>query len=197
MAATGICSIDGCNKPNKARGWCAAHWWRWKNHGSPLGGRAHARGDVQRYFDETVMHYDGDDCLVWPFCRTPLGYGQIRVQGRPRIVSRLVCERVNGPALLDKNEAAHLCGNGRNGCVSPRHLVWKTHAANMADMKEHGTSQRGERSVNAKLREQDVADIRRMASSMTQKQIASHYPVSNSVISRILAGKAWAHVPEM
>jgi len=31
-----ICSIDGCGKRAKGRGWCAAHWWRWKNHGDPL-----------------------------------------------------------------------------------------------------------------------------------------------------------------
>ncbi len=31
------CSIDGCEKPSKARGWCGAHWWRWRNHGDPLG----------------------------------------------------------------------------------------------------------------------------------------------------------------
>lgn len=28
------CSIDGCAKPVKARGWCAMHYWRWKKHGS-------------------------------------------------------------------------------------------------------------------------------------------------------------------
>lgn len=31
-----LCSIDGCGKPAKGRGWCAAHWWRWRNHGDPL-----------------------------------------------------------------------------------------------------------------------------------------------------------------
>lgn len=32
----GVCSIEGCDKPAKGRGWCAAHWWRWKNYGDPL-----------------------------------------------------------------------------------------------------------------------------------------------------------------
>lgn len=31
-----LCSIDGCGKPAKGRGWCASHWWRWRNHGDPL-----------------------------------------------------------------------------------------------------------------------------------------------------------------
>ena len=32
------CSIDGCEKPRKARGWCDAHWCRWRRHGDQLAG---------------------------------------------------------------------------------------------------------------------------------------------------------------
>lgn len=30
------CSIEGCEKPSRARGWCPTHWKRWKKHGDPL-----------------------------------------------------------------------------------------------------------------------------------------------------------------
>ena len=30
------CSIEGCERPFVARGWCAAHHRRWMRHGSPL-----------------------------------------------------------------------------------------------------------------------------------------------------------------
>lgn len=33
------CSIEGCEKPVDAKGWCSAHWARWKRHGDPLGGQ--------------------------------------------------------------------------------------------------------------------------------------------------------------
>lgn len=31
-----ICVIDACDKSAKGRGWCGAHWWRWRNNGDPL-----------------------------------------------------------------------------------------------------------------------------------------------------------------
>lgn len=31
------CNIEDCEKPRKARGWCGAHWQRWRKHGDPLG----------------------------------------------------------------------------------------------------------------------------------------------------------------
>lgn len=30
-----ICSMDGCEKPVKGRGWCSMHYGRWDRHGSP------------------------------------------------------------------------------------------------------------------------------------------------------------------
>lgn len=30
------CSIDDCEDPVKARGWCDKHWKRWRKHGDPL-----------------------------------------------------------------------------------------------------------------------------------------------------------------
>jgi hypothetical protein len=36
VKATRTCSIDGCNRTHKARGWCGTHYLRWRNHGDPL-----------------------------------------------------------------------------------------------------------------------------------------------------------------
>lgn len=37
MATERLCSIPDCGKPYHSRGWCKAHYARWRNHGSPTG----------------------------------------------------------------------------------------------------------------------------------------------------------------
>lgn len=36
MQATRTCSIEGCERPAKARTWCNTHYERWRRHGDPL-----------------------------------------------------------------------------------------------------------------------------------------------------------------
>lgn len=31
-----LCSIEGCDRASKSRGWCATHYERWRQHGDPL-----------------------------------------------------------------------------------------------------------------------------------------------------------------
>lgn len=41
-----ICSVEGCEKTALARGWCGAHYRRWREHGGPLlGGPVHQYGE--------------------------------------------------------------------------------------------------------------------------------------------------------
>ncbi len=44
MANKRICSIDGCDKPVKSRGWCHMHYMRWHSHGDTSLGAFKARG---------------------------------------------------------------------------------------------------------------------------------------------------------
>lgn len=136
-----ICSIENCGNPHLARGWCCAHYNRWQKHGSPIRGRIN-NGEASRYFREVVLAYNGSDCLSWPYSCNDSGYGKMQFDGRVQIVSRLVCEHVNGPPPTPKHDAAHSCGKGHEACCTKHHLSWKTRAENMADKIVHGTSSR-------------------------------------------------------
>lgn len=193
MAESRICSIPDCGKRVLGRGWCAAHYRRWRIHGAPLGGgpTKTPNGEVYRYFRDVVLTYDGNECLLWPFARTKNGYGTIHVDGRRQIVSRVVCESVNGAPPTPKHEAAHSCGNGRNACVSKQHLDWKTRAGNAADMVEHGNSTRGHRHALVKLTQEQVLEIRALQGKDTQDNLAKRFGVSRQAISAIHSGRNW------
>lgn len=138
------CSIEGCESPHRARGWCNSHWLRWRRFGDPLGKAPERRpGKPVAYLHEIVFAYEGDECLIWPFSKDRKGYGQVRFAGKLHIVSRLACQEANGPPPTPKHEAAHSCGNGHLACATKRHLSWKTRTENMADKVMHGTSMRG------------------------------------------------------
>lgn len=135
-----MCLIDQCNSGPFMRGWCVAHYERWRRHGDPLGGgppRA-SSAEPARYFRDTVLAYEGDDCLAWPFCRDRNGYGKMG----GKIVSRLVCEKEHGPPPTPAHEAAHSCGKGHEACVAKRHLSWKTRAENASERVIHGKNRK-------------------------------------------------------
>lgn len=189
------CSVKSCDAPSRARGLCWAHYHRLNRYGDPLGTKAREPSKVQLYLKDVVLAHSNDECLLWPFTRNHQGYGQVRVQGRLHIVSRLVCETINGPPPSSlSSEAAHSCGNGHLGCVAANHLSWKTHAENMADMVAQGGAARGERHGLSKLSDHEVSRIRRLKGHISQRKIAADYGVSQSVVWKIHSGKIWRHL---
>lgn len=52
-----LCSVDACDNPHLARGWCTMHYARWKAHGDPL--VILIRPKVSRYGSCTVDDCDG------------------------------------------------------------------------------------------------------------------------------------------
>ena len=96
-------------------------------------------GEPYRYYSEEVLAYTGDECLLWPYGRVSKGYALMTAGGMDRYVHRFVCAAENGPAPTPQHQAAHSCGNGHLGCVSRKHLSWKTQAENEADKIAHGT----------------------------------------------------------
>lgn len=141
---------------------------------------------------EDHLSYAGDECIAWPFTKSKEGYGRIWAYGRMYPSYRLMCELAHGGPENPDLQAAHSCGNGRFGCMNPKHLRWATRAENEADKKKHGTVGRGAKNPAAKLSDFDVEAIREIAPYATQATLCRHYGISSTQISRIVNGKRWA-----
>jgi len=190
-----VCSVSDCGKQAVRRGWCYVHYERWKRHGDPQGGRA-LNGAPAAYLSNVVLAHTGDECLDWPFARMATGYGAIAQGGKRHLVSRLVCEKVNGPPASPSDQAAHSCGRGDEGCVAPSHLRWASPRENSADKIAHGTVLRGEMSPKHKLTESAIPVIRHSRGVVSQRTLAEIFGVSQPLISLVQNGAAWRHVEE-
>jgi hypothetical protein len=142
-------------------------------------------------FLEYAKHYDGDECLLWPFSTDRNGYGRVGVKCRNALAHRVVCEFWLGPPPFEKAEACHSCGV-RN-CVNGRHLRWDSHHENMLDSVFAGTNNIGERNGLNKLTRKQVREIRRLVQrGATYKGLARVYGVCNNTVKAIVQRKTWA-----
>ena len=108
------CTIPNCGRPHVARGYCGAHYRRWRE-GKPLGP---LRTDPPELRIEALMDRSGD-CWLWLGHITAQGYGRLTRNNKGLCAHRVVYEVYVGPipdgAVLD-----HLCRNP--ACVNPAHL---------------------------------------------------------------------------
>jgi hypothetical protein len=185
------CSIPGCERPPHARGWCSRHYDRWRHHGDPLKGGT-MDGEPLDYLTRVVLPYDGDECLIWSYGRNSAGYAFMRIDGRQQSLTRRVCASIHGPPPSLSHQAAHRCGRGHDGCVTPKHLRWASPAENVADTLVHGTRARGTRHGMAKLIPADVRQIMALKGQLSQQAIADQFGVTRCPIRRIHQGTAWA-----
>lgn len=170
------CKSLGCTMPAVARGFCHKHWQRWRKRGTDF---LPQEPGSQQAFLEAALQYEGNDCLIWPYSRVT-GYASLG----GKIVSRIVCERTHGPPPQGM-EAAHLCGNGRLGCISKRHLEWATSQDNNLMKRHHGT-------LAVKLQEADIEEIRALRGKMLQREVAAKFGISQTHVSKIQRRASWA-----
>jgi hypothetical protein len=124
-----ICSIDGCGRPHKARGWCYRHYLRWwkENRGTdavhPGGSNYHRRDPL------TLIDTEGPGgCWLWTGSIGSAGYGRIVIDTKRYQAHRLIYELLVEP-IPDGLEIDHLC-RVRN-CVNPDHLEPVTQIENL------------------------------------------------------------------
>lgn len=148
-----------------------------------------ARDEARRL----VEAYKGDDCILWTRRLDSAGYGRVYVDGRSMTASRYICELVHGPPDSPFKEAAHACRN--RSCINPRHLGWATPAENQMHRVRDGTSNRGEAHGNAKLTNEDVVRIRKLAAGgWTEAALAEKFDVNRVTIHYVVKRATWVHI---
>lgn len=199
------CSVPGCGRRIRARGWCATHWDRWNKHGDV---QAHipVRSLRPRGMDiaDIFTHFMPDQppkqgCWVWTGAINPAtGYGRMWHGDRSRSVHRFAYERFKGP-IPDGLFVCHRCDNPP--CCHPDHLFLGTPADNTRDMMSKDRHVRGivygESCGTHKLSERDVLDIRRRYAerSSTQVELSAEYGISKNHTCAIIKRHAWQHLP--
>lgn len=146
---------------------------------------------VEDAFIEFAIKSQTDECIIWPYGVSG-SYPCISRNDKQMKVTRLICEQINGPAPSDKHEAAHNCGKGKLRCINGKHLRWDTHKGNQLDRLLHGTDSRGEKYGAAKLKEFQILEIRNLAGTMFQREIAKIYGISQSHVKDIINRNKWS-----
>ena len=132
------CSIEGCERSVIARGWCSAHYQRWKAHGDPTGGRV----SPLKWPDNllTRMEHQPNGCIWFTGQISAAGYGRVWTGDTQSLAHRAAYEFFVG-AIPEGMTIDHECHN-RSGCaitdascphrrcVNPAHLAVKTIAEN-------------------------------------------------------------------
>lgn len=127
------------------------------------------------FFNEVVLKYNGNDCLLWPYrSRRGIARGDhpqpsIVIDGKTHTVARLVCKHFHGEPFKDAVVCHHPIDCNNPNCVSWKHLRWGTRSENERDKIKAGTWSRG----ITKLSKLDVWEIHRLADAgMKHSQIA-------------------------
>lgn len=96
------CTVDGCKKPHLARGWCSAHYSRWRKYGDV---HCVKRRGWYRKATDAVCSIDECDDPVLSRGWCSMHYGRWRVHGDadPR------CTRCGKPAFLGNRQCRDLC----------------------------------------------------------------------------------------
>jgi DNA-binding transcriptional regulator YiaG len=144
-------------------------------------------------FEAALMQTD--ECVLWPYSVSGVGYGQCHYRGKATTAHRVVCTLAHGePPTPQHTNVAHSCRNRH--CVNPRHLRHATPAENQADRVRDGTDCRGETHGVSKLLSEQVVEIRRLRveDKISIAELSQRYGIGESEISAIAHGRIWKHV---
>lgn len=185
------CKFAGCKNLSHRVGYCSAHE-RQLARGINLTPITEPKDVLGWLEDHSVS--DSDQCLIWPFARNKGGYGNLFFNGRYTNAHRMMCELSKGPPPFAKADAAHSCLNGRNGCVNPNHLSWKTRKDNEKDKIVHGTKLLGEALAWSRLTESQVVAIREFSHTCSRLTVSRLFDITPGHAKKIINREIWKHI---
>lgn len=124
MSTDRECGLPECPRPVSVRGYCHAHYQRWRLQGGPVAPHVPVRSRVSREgtVEERIfrqLEETAEGCWEWRGHQGPNGYGQLGGDGTTYRVHRLVYVMLVGP-VPDGLVLDHLCRNRL--CANPAHL---------------------------------------------------------------------------
>lgn len=140
-----------------------------------------------------------DECWDWMGSTNNTGYGTVGWHGINYTAHRVsawlsgLVESPSRPAhSMDKGHVLHKCDNRR--CCNPNHFFIGSYSDNQRDAykKKRRVQPKGEAHSNAKLTNEQAAEIRRRyAAGEYQIPLAQEYGVSQRAISLIVRGETY------
>lgn len=149
---------------------------------------------TNRFWSKVVVR-GPDDCWLWQGAKTiydKRGYGHISVDGKLKVAHHVAWYLEYG--VWPEDKLLHRCDTPL--CVNTAHLFEGTQIDNMADMKAKGREPLpvGEANGYSVLTEEIVIEMRGMAVSRTQAEIAKYFGVSKGCVKHVLRRRTWKHV---
>jgi hypothetical protein len=148
-----FCSIEGCERRSRARGWCEKHYARWRAHGDPLATvprkPTKRRDPVERFWEKVDKSAGPNGCWLWTAADKGDGYGYFyvgKVNGRVVLAEahRFAYQLQHGP-IPEGMPLDHVCRVHQ--CVNPLHLRVVTHKQNLENRAPEGRGRSGIRGV--------------------------------------------------
>lgn len=188
-----ICSVPGCGKPHKAKGYCNTHHCRLFFYGR-LDEGERPRGTPEERFWPKVQKAEG--CWEWIGSKRPNGYGRFQAgaRGSSQLSAHRFSYELHKGRIPDGLLVMHTCDN--RSCVNPDHLKLGTPLDNMQDMHAKGRAKPGRpcgnRNANAKLTPEAVRYIR--SSGKMVSELARELGMGKTAVRNVVRGRTWAHV---
>lgn len=123
------CTLDGCERPQHARGWCNAHYCQWLRRGDPLS-RVPAPTEADhlaRFMAKVTVSSDG--CWLWGSTVNSAGYGVFSIGRFGRIYAHRWSYEHHVAPIPEGLVIDHLCRTPL--CVNPDHLEPVTQRVNV------------------------------------------------------------------